>query len=467
MTDRPRRHVTRWLGLLLVTGIGLVVFEPHIVPQARYDSFPLFQSSALWSRVIAAAVLLPFALSFLLLLRDRDGRAGDIGRGIAAVSGMFAGSTGLFAVPLGLYALLWSGAGGPGPDATAQQHLIGLQVLACIAVAGFGIGSAQSALRDFRHGWGAAAPAAVMAVVYAVGITTALSHAPRWAEGRARAYRERMKTESEAAERAMRTLASCAIGYRVASPGAALPTTLAELVSVTHCDPSLALEGAVPEYHLSFVAPVATTNGDPHAGCRFLAEFVGPLLSYEAGGQFADGRALSSDCAGVVYEHERRFPQGAFSVTTQSRLAEVLAYLGSDLAQFADFASDRSYPASLRVLRDEEVTPARRFPALLDLSTQSANDLDANTVNWAGYVVRYTPAITGSGAPIERHTLEARCSAYGSGCLRSYFVDDTGAIHGTGENRAATVADAVIQECEVHGTGLCDGSRARRIRLRR
>jgi hypothetical protein len=465
MTYHPRRHVARWLGLLLVTGIALVAFEPHIVPQARYDSFPLFQSSVLWSVVFAAAVLLPFAVSFVLLLRDREGRLGDIGRGIAATAGLFAGSAGLFAIPLGLYALLWSGAGGPGPEATAERQLIGLQVLACVVIAVVGIGVAQSALRDFRRreGVGAAPAAAAMALLYAVGITSALMHAPGWAEARARAYRNRMKTESEAAESAMRTLANCAIGYRAANPGAALPTTLPAIVSVTRCDSGLALESAVPEYHL---ASVATTDGDQHAGCRFVAEFAGDVLSYEAGGQFMDGRALSSDCAGVVYEHERRFPPGAYSVTVQSKMGQAFTYLGSDLAQFADFSSDRSYPSSLRVLRDEELMPARRFPTLLDLGSQSADDLDANTVKWNMYVIRYTPATTGSGAPIDRYTLEARCDSYGSHCLRSYFVDDTGAIHGTGENRAATVADAVIRECEI-STGSCDGSPARRIRQRR
>jgi hypothetical protein len=464
MTDHPRRHVARWLGLLLVTAIALVAFEPHVVPQARYDSFPLFPSSVLWSVVFAAAVLGPFAVSFILLLRDRDGRPGDVGRGIAAAAGLFAGSAGLFAVPLGLYALLWSGAGGPGPDATAAGHLIGLQVLACVAMAVLGIGVAQSSLRDFRHGWGtAAATAAAMAALYALGITTALLHAPGWAEVRARAYRDRMKTESEAAESAMRTLASCAIGYRAAKPGAALPTTLPAIVSVTRCDSSLALDGAVPEYHL---ASVATTDGDQHAGCRFVAEFAGDVLPAEAGGQFMDGRALSSDCAGVVYEHERRFPPGAYSVTVQSKMGQGFTNLGSDLAQYADFSSDRSYPSSLRALRDEEQTPARRFPTLLDLSAQNTGDLDANTVKGSAYVIRYTPATTSSGAPIERYTLEARCGAYRSQCLRSYFLDDTGVIHGTGENRAATVADAVIRECEI-STGSCDGSPARPIRQRR
>ena len=462
MTDPPRRHVTRWLGLLLVTGTGLVAFEPHIVPQARFDSFPLFPSSVLWSVVVAAAVLLPFAVSFVLLLRDRDGRAGDIGRGIAAAAGLFAGAAGLFAIPLGLYALLWSGAGGPGPDATAQRDLLGLQVLACLAFGVLGIGAAQSALRDFRDGRGGAA--AGVAVLYALGISAALLHAPGAAESRARAYRGRMKTESEAADRAMRSLASCAIGYRAANPGVALPTTLAALVSVTHCDPSLALESAVPEYHLTFVE---TTDGDHHAGCRFVAEFVGPLLSYEAGGQFPDGRALSSDCAGIVYEHERQFRPGDDRVTAEANVARALSYLGSDLAQFADFSSDRSYPSSLRVLRDEEQAPARRFPIFLDLSTQSVDDLEAGSVKWGAYVIRYTPAVTGGGAPIERYRLEARCGAYGSHCLRSYFVDDSGAIRGTGENRAAMVSDAVVQECEVHDTGYCNGSPARPIRQRR
>jgi hypothetical protein len=56
-----------------------------------------------------------------------------------------------------------------------------------------------------------------------------------------------------------------------------------------------------------------------------------------------------------------------------------------------------------------------------------------------------TPKITGSG----------RCANYAMNCVRSYLMDEKGAVHGTPEPRAATLDDPVVPACE-SSTAPCD-----------
>ena len=52
------------------------------------------------------------------------------------------------------------------------------------------------------------------------------------------------------------------------------------------------------------------------------------------------------------------------------------------------------------------------------------------------------------GTDMRGFAISARCQSYGEGCLRSYFLDYDGVLHGTGEPREATAKDPVVPECE-------------------
>jgi hypothetical protein len=82
-----------------------------------------------------------------------------------------------------------------------------------------------------------------------------------------------------------------------------------------------------------------------------------------------------------------------------------------------------SYPPSLDVLGD-----AARGPARKALS--------------AGYELKYTAGTPNADGTVRTFTLEARPANYG---YSSFFLDETGAVHSTRENRPATAQDPPVR----------------------
>ena len=64
-----------------------------------------------------------------------------------------------------------------------------------------------------------------------------------------------------------------------------------------------------------------------------------------------------------------------------------------------------------------------------------------------GYVVEMHLVLTG-GQASPKITGSGRCANYAMNCVRSYLMDETGAVHGTPEPRAATIDDPVVPACE-------------------
>ena len=62
------------------------------------------------------------------------------------------------------------------------------------------------------------------------------------------------------------------------------------------------------------------------------------------------------------------------------------------------------------------------------------------------YKTRYFPPRAGDA---KEFALSAQCKSYGLNCLRSYFADYDGSIHGTSEPRQATVNDPRVERCEL------------------
>jgi hypothetical protein len=97
----------------------------------------------------------------------------------------------------------------------------------------------------------------------------------------------------------------------------------------------------------------------------------------------------------------------------------------ASLREFQDriemFAKDGggSYPQSAEVLGASAKMAAR-------------NALDA------GYALQYTPGPPGANGSIETYALTARPDRYG---FRSFYTDQTGAVHATRKNRGATAQD--------------------------
>ena len=59
-----------------------------------------------------------------------------------------------------------------------------------------------------------------------------------------------------------------------------------------------------------------------------------------------------------------------------------------------------------------------------------------------GYHLEYTPGPPGADGAIHSYSIEARAGNYG---FRNFFVDASGVVHATGENRAATGLDPELR----------------------
>jgi RNA polymerase subunit RPABC4/transcription elongation factor Spt4 len=80
------------------------------------------------------------------------------------------------------------------------------------------------------------------------------------------------------------------------------------------------------------------------------------------------------------------------------------------------------------------------FPSSLEALGPAARDAEREAQS-GRYNLEYTPGKAGVGGHIISYTLSARAGNYG---YLNLFADETGQIHGTRENRAASTQDPVL-----------------------
>ncbi len=110
-------------------------------------------------------------------------------------------------------------------------------------------------------------------------------------------------------------------------------------------------------------------------------------------------------------------PAARAEASAMEALAEVRAVLSAYAA-----AQGGGYPASLEVLGDRARAPAQK--ALSE-----------------GYQLQYTPGPAGSDAVVHNYVLLARPRNYG---YRNFYLDETGILRATQENRPASAQDPPI-----------------------
>jgi len=108
--------------------------------------------------------------------------------------------------------------------------------------------------------------------------------------------------------------------------------------------------------------------------------------------------------------------RAASETQAETQAAATLREIARQLSAYAE-ASAGQYPASLEALGEKERPPAQEAKR-------------------EGYNIAYTTSE--SGGRIAHFTLVAQPERYG---FRSFYIDDTGVLRATRENRAATVDD--------------------------
>jgi nitrogen fixation-related uncharacterized protein len=110
---------------------------------------------------------------------------------------------------------------------------------------------------------------------------------------------------------------------------------------------------------------------------------------------------------------------GDSTAQAESRAASALANLHSALASYAAAQTGGSFPNSLEPLGE---------------ASRSAVQLAQSE----GYQIQYTPAPPGPDSAIRSYALQARAGNFG---FHNFMTDESGVIHATKENRAATTQD--------------------------
>src|SRR5713226_6181110 len=105
----------------------------------------------------------------------------------------------------------------------------------------------------------------------------------------------------------------------------------------------------------------------------------------------------------------------------ETRAGESLGEIRVALGAYAA-AQGGAYPASLEALGDRARLPAQKAQS-------------------EGYQVQYTPGPAGGDGKVHNYVLLARPGNYG---YRNLYMDETGVLRATRENRAATAQDAPI-----------------------
>ena len=106
-------------------------------------------------------------------------------------------------------------------------------------------------------------------------------------------------------------------------------------------------------------------------------------------------------------------------------------------------AAEKSAIASLRAVQKDLLTyqnGAGSFPVTLETLGEPAAQAAQQAMS-GGYALRYTPEQTDADGNAHAFALVALPRNYG---YRSFYTDQTGVIHATRDNRAATAQDAVV-----------------------
>ena len=85
--------------------------------------------------------------------------------------------------------------------------------------------------------------------------------------------------------------------------------------------------------------------------------------------------------------------------------------------------------------------------SLSELGTSGANEIDAVLASGtkSGYVFAIAPAIPDASGHTTKYIVTASPEAFGKSGTRSFFIDESGLIRSTSEDRRATASDPALQ----------------------
>ncbi len=119
--------------------------------------------------------------------------------------------------------------------------------------------------------------------------------------------------------------------------------------------------------------------------------------------------------------------QGNPTLQAETRATQALRQVQTSLRDYAA-AQDSGYPRQLESLESSAA------PEVKDARVRAAMQLAQS----ANYQILYLPGRIEPDGAIRSYVLQARAGNYG---FRNFYTDESGVLHATRENRAATAAD--------------------------
>ena len=430
--ETRKRKLTKWLWGIRVSIPVIVV--PTVLWAMRMRAMLAAHPNASRSPSVEAAGVATLLTWFLLLgliwylVSKQDER---LGTGMAVGYGalhtlLYAGGIALSPAPLGMLLLL-------GVSSWRDLVVFALPILGCFAILACGIAASIRLGRTDgqtagKWATGVFAALIVGAVLSQIVEESTWAKAPAMTEDQAAAQSEEY-SRGHTARGMVRVIGKCVFQYAKGHPAQGFPEKLEQL-------------GATGDGCLQ-------RNGGP--------EVPGHVFAYEAWSSRGTGRrdrfkARSQEVAKVP----STFPlpddmvdeTGVFANVAGDKRGfafspalNLVATIGNCLKREFQATGTKGYPSNLHgilsIKGDYGTACVQPFQAK-DLSVFG---LWRNDFVYSGYRFTYA-ALKESGGEYKGFQLQARPEEYGKEALRSYYMDESGAVHATPEDRAANAGDA-------------------------
>jgi hypothetical protein len=204
------------------------------------------------------------------------------------------------------------------------------------------------------------------------------------------------------------------------------PDNLAATASVRGCSSLDANPGKVVGYTLSY-GPIGPAPGKAESF---------QLEARSEGGWFQHADPYIADSSGIIYGHT----QFAVRAMGGSEGAMVLPEVRRCVERPASAEQNLDGDGIVRDLQN-------RCPYRPGQWENQDGVVVFRMAGNTGYVLEIHLVLTG-GQPALKISGSGRCTNYAMNCVRSYLMDEKGAVHGTPEPRAATIDDLVVPACE-------------------
>ena len=220
-------------------------------------------------------------------------------------------------------------------------------------------------------------------------------------------------------------LSSCLFQNHFAHPEAPYPRAI-DPQTRWFCDTRVAAN-TIPDFKLSY-----TPQTNPVSG--YVVDFQ--LVAVPKRKGVANQNPLMIDQRGIVFAKDpwAEDVPPKIVATPGDRAYSQIDVLKSNIERYMNEKNGGVAPAALTA----EIIGA--FPYETPVVDQSGRYME--TKNFV-YFYLLKPGVT------NRFALSARCQSYGENCLRSYYLDRDGVMHGTAEPRSATAEDPPALDCEI------------------